>query len=127
MSKYAAFILLLPFLVIMYFQPGLNEFEHKRKQVAQTVLIRNTELASVEGRFTPDMIKDIEEKLRMMGYSEDQMEIKVTTEFKNRTEYVEGYIKVPNQYENILLSLLFGDESERYHVVWASRMSEATS
>lgn len=127
MDKLFSLLLLTPFLWVMVYQDSLNRVEELKGEMAEQTIQRATELASVEGYYTPEIIEGIENNLLAVGFSSEEISLELTLEFTERGEYVEGKITVPNKYTNILTRSFFSpnDETELNHVYKASRMSEA--
>ncbi|WP_282155745.1 hypothetical protein [Cytobacillus gottheilii] len=125
MEKLIVFMMLLPFSLILLFQPGLDRVEEAKEKVVQVAIQRGVERAAVDGHFTTDNILDIKEILTSVGYKEEDIELTISTEIIPRGEYITGTIKVPNQFQFLLFENIFSQETtEKYHVHTASRMSE---
>jgi len=118
--------LLLPFILVIIFQPYLDRIEDGREKVSKIAIERGTARAALDGYYTSGNIRDIKKMLYAVGYEDQDIQLELTTSPKPRGEYVKGVVKVPNEYQNILFtSLLEGEETEKmYHVNMASRMSE---
>lgn len=113
--------------MVILFQPQLSNLEDKRSTVAQLALQRATEKAALEGYYTQEIIDEMYSILEMVGYTRDDVVLDLTSEEVFRGEYIKGTVKVPNQYQYILLTnLLDSDKTtdESYHVHFSSRMSE---
>ncbi|KAB2329450.1 MULTISPECIES: hypothetical protein [Bacillaceae] len=125
MEKLIVFMMLLPFSLILLFQPSLDRVEETREKVVQGAIQRGVERAAVEGYFTNENIMDMVAILSLVGYNEEDIEFDVTLTPTPRGEYIEGAIKVPNHYQFLLFeNIISGDITEKYHYHFASRMSE---
>lgn len=125
MDKLFVFMMLLPFSLVLLFQPALARVEESREKVVQVAIQRGTERAAVEGYFTEEIIDEMKLLLERVGYEKDDIEFVGTILPVSRGEYVEGTIKAPNIYQYLLLeNLVTGERTDNYHVHSASRMSE---
>lgn len=125
MDKLLAFIMLLPFSLVLLFQPALDRLEEAREKTVQVALQRGTEKAAVEGFYTSQNIEEMYALLKRVGYSEEDIEFEGTNFPTYRGEYVEGTLKVPNVYQFLLFeNMVSGEATEKYHVHSATRMSE---
>lgn len=104
----------------------LHDAEQARGDKAQIVIQRATEKAAIEGRFTDDIIQEVKDEMKRVGYDDSEIELEVTTDLTYRGNYISGKLKVPNKYfflfAESLLSL--GEEEEIFHIRSASRLSE---
>lgn len=112
---------------MLLFQPYLDRIEEAREKTVQVAVQRGLERAAVDGYFTGDNINDMLNLLAKVGYKEEDVEFKGTLAPTDRGQYIEASIKVPNQYQYLLLENLVldgEDESDNYHYHYATRMSE---
>jgi hypothetical protein len=126
MKDIIAFTLLLPLILFFMIQPMLHDAEQSRGEVAQIAVQRATEKAAIEGYYTDDIIQEIHDLLGQVGYSENDIDLEVTTSTKYRGEYVTAKIKVPNKYFFLLFDSLLRIKNEEpmFHIKSATRMSE---
>jgi hypothetical protein len=125
MGKIAAFLLTMPFLIILIFQPYLAHLEESRGKVVQSAIQRSVERAAVDGYFTAENIEEMEKQVMSVGYSKEEIEFQGNLTPVLRGEYIEGSLKAPNEFQFILIeSLLTNEVTENYHFHKASRMSE---
>lgn len=125
MGKVAAFLLMMPFLMILIFQPYLADFEESRGKVVQSAIQRSVERAAVDGYFTDENIEEMENLIVSIGYSKEDIEFHGNLTPTLRGEYIEGSLKAPNEFQFLLIEkLLTGEVTENYHFHKASRMSE---
>ena len=125
MSKVVAFFLLMPFLLILLFQPALDKVEDTKSKNVQQAIQRGVERAAIDGYFTDENIAEIKSYIISSGFSEDEIEFTGNLTPVLRGEYIEGAIKVPNKLQFLLIeNLLTGEITEKNHYFRASRMSE---
>lgn len=125
MDKLFVFMMLLPFTLMLLFQPALDRMEEAREKVVQIAIQRATEKAAVEGYYSIDTIDEMYALLERVGYDRADVEFKGTIIPVTRGEYVEGALKAPNLYQFLLFeSLVSGEETNKYHYHAATRMSE---
>ncbi|MFD2216559.1 hypothetical protein [Metabacillus endolithicus] len=128
MEKLLVLLMLLPLWLVVLFQPSLDRLEESREKVIQVALQRGIDKASLEGYFTEDIIDEMKDIVKKVGYEEDDIELELTTTPVLRGNYIHGKIKVPNEYQHLLIKNLLerdtSNEEEMYHVHIASRMSE---
>jgi hypothetical protein len=107
-------------------QPMLHNAEQSRGEVAQIAIQRATEKAAIEGYYTEEIIQEVYDLLGQVGYSENDIDLEVTTTTKYRGEYVSGKVKVPNKYFFLLFDSLLRIKNEEpmFHIKSATRMSE---
>jgi len=125
-KDFIAFMLLLPLLLFFLIQPMLHYVEGQRGERAQIILEKATERAAIEGRYSPSIISDIVDEVEKMGYKEEDIKLRLTTDLTNRGDYVTGTLVVPNKFFFMLSPALLGFDEDKplYHVATASRMSE---
>lgn len=125
MSKFLVLLLVMPIWMTMLFQPFLNDLEEARNFVVTVALERATEDAAVEGFYTDTIKQEMVDLIKRVGYDDSDIELVLTDTLQQRGLYVEGTVKVPNTYSNIILKTLFNTgEQDLHHVVSATRMSE---
>ncbi|WP_214483775.1 hypothetical protein [Bacillus sp. SM2101] len=126
MDKILVLYMIIPIMLIILFQPQLNNVEQARDIVSKQAIERATEKAAIEGYYTPEIIEEMTELLMKLGYSEDEIEYRLTTDVTYRGDIIEGTVKLPDKYSFILISNLIErkENDELYHVNTASRMSE---
>lgn len=126
MGKIFMLYMIWPLMLIMLFQPQLNNFEEQRKDYIIQALERANEKAAVEGYYTDEIKQELIELVKKVGYSEDDIELLVTSDIRYRGEFVEGSVKVPNQFYYIMIDSLLdrGNTQPKSHVHYTSRMSE---
>lgn len=125
MDKLLVFFMLMPFSLMLLFQPSLDRVEEAREKVIQVAIQRGVERAAIDGYFTDENLEEMKGLLTAVGYKEEDIQFKGTLVPAQRGEYVEGALKVPNQYQFLLFeNLVTGEIEEKYHYHSASRMSE---
>ena len=125
MEKLIVFMMLLPFSLILLFQPALDRLEEGREKVVQVAIQRGVERAAIDGYFTDDIKNDMYAVLSAVGYQEEDIEFKGTERPTYRGDYIEGTLKVPNKYQFLMFENLFeGRTTDNYHIHTATRMSE---
>lgn len=125
MDKLLVFFMLMPFTLLILFQPALDRVEESREKVVQVAIQRGVEKAAIDGYFTDENIEEIKYILSSVGYEDADIEFKGTLVPTLRGDYIEGSIKVPNHYQFLLFeNLISGEATEKYHYHSASRMSE---
>lgn len=125
MDKLLVFLILMPFTLMLLFQPFLDRLEEAREKTVQVAIQRGTEKAAVEGFYSSQNIEDMYALLKKVGYSEDDIEFEGTYFPVERGQYVEGSLKVPNVYQFLLFeNLVSGEYTEKFHFHSATRMSE---
>ena len=126
MDKLLVYIMLFPFSLALLFQPYLDRMEEAREKQVQIAIQRGVERASVDGYFTEETLNYMYGLLEKVGYERDVVQFEGTLDPVNRGEYIDGALKVPNQYQFLLFeNLVSGEITEKYHIHSASRMSEA--
>ena len=125
MEKLFVYMMLLPFSLMLLFQPAFDRMEEAREKIVQVTIQRATEKAAVDGYYSSETIDEMYAILEKVGYSPDDIEFKGTLFPATRGNYVEGSIKVPNIYQFLLFeNLVSGEKSDKYHFHAATRMSE---
>ncbi|OIJ09461.1 hypothetical protein BKP35_16535 [Anaerobacillus arseniciselenatis] len=126
MGKLFVLYLVFPLMLIILHQPTLNTVEETRGNVAKVAIERATEFASVEGYYTEEIKKEVYTLLGLVGYTEDNIELFLTEDITFRGDYIEGGVKVPNLYTNVLITNILDPsvQEQLYHVHYSSRMSE---
>jgi hypothetical protein len=125
MDKLLVFLMLMPFSLMLLFQPSLDRLEEGREKVVQVAIQRGVERAAIEGRFTADNIDSMMKLLSSVGYDPDEVIFQGTLTETMRGEYIDGSLKVPNDYQFLLFeNLVSGEVTEKHHFHSASRMSE---
>lgn len=126
MDKLLVFLMLMPFSLALLFQPALDRMEEAREKQVQIAIQRGVERASVDGYFTEETLNYMYDLLAKVGYERDVVQFEGTISPVNRGTYIDGTLKVPNQYQFLLFeNLVSGEQTEKYHVHSATRMSEA--
>ncbi|MFS0783389.1 hypothetical protein [Bacillus sp. 1P06AnD] len=90
MEKLLVFLMLMPFTLILLFQPALDRVEEAREKVVEVAIQRGVERAAVDGHFTAENIEDMMGLLSKVGYSEEDVEFKGTMEPTLRGDFIEG-------------------------------------
>lgn len=99
--------------------------EEKREKTVEIALQRGLEKAAIEGRFTNQTIEEMIGLLESVGYKREEIQFEGTTNTTYRNNYIEGALRVPNQFQMLLLEhYLTGEVTKKYHSHYASRMSE---
>lgn len=126
MDKLLVFMMLLPFSLVLLFQPALARMEEGKEKVVQVAIQRGVERAAVDGYFTDDNIDNMYKLLESVGYAREEVVFNGTLFPTYRGENIEGTLKVPNKYQFLLIeNLISGEVTENYHIESATRMSEA--
>ena len=118
--------MLLPFSLVLLFQPALDRMEEGREKAVQVTIQRGLEKAAVDGYFTEENLDSMYKYLERVGYDRDDVTFNGTLMPVYRGEYIEGSLQVPNTYQFLLFeNLVSGEATEKYHIHSATRMSEA--
>ncbi|MEK5217700.1 hypothetical protein [Psychrobacillus sp. FSL H8-0487] len=126
MDKLFVFMMLLPFSLVLLFQPALDRMEEGREKIVQVAIQRGVEKAAVDGYFTEENLDSMYKLLESAGFERDDVIFNGTLLPVYRGQYIEGSLQVPNTYQFLLFeNLVSGEASEKYHFHSATRMSEA--
>ena len=126
MDKLLVFMMLLPFSLVLLFQPALDRMEEAREKVVQVAIQRGVEKAAVDGYFTDENLDTMYKLVEKVGYDRDDVIFNGTLTPVYRGQYIEGSLQVPNTYQFLLFeNMVTGEVSEKYHFHSATRMSEA--
>lgn len=114
---------MLPFLLIFTFQGVLYYKDSLVKKAVDIALYEASKKASVEGRFTDEIIEETKEMLVRVKFKEDEIVMTGTQTIMPRKSYIEGSISVPrgNIY---LFPSIFGGNADREIVRTTRIMSE---
>ena len=126
MTQVTSFLLLLPFLLITWFQPFYSEIRSLRQQATEIVLDNAIERAGVEGRFTTTEIDDMKSLMvNTFHYTPDEVTFTGTSQIKNRGDYIEGWLTVPSGQLWVFPGLM-GDSTNDPEFIraYAKQMSE---
>lgn len=127
MEKIFVLYLVFPLWMIIIFQPYLDRLEEARDIVNQVALERATEKAAIEGYYTDEIVLEMKDLVKRVGYRDEDIEFDGTSLLTDRGNYIQGTLKVPNVYQHILISSILERKDEpdaMYHVSSATRMSE---
>lgn len=91
-------LLLFFFFVIYLFQPVLHDIRQAKSQLIENVISYGLAKASSGdvGQFSPEIIKEMEDKLEQVGIHPSDVLFKGTTSLTLRGDYIKGELRVKN-------------------------------
>jgi hypothetical protein len=103
MSKTLAEWMTLFIVVNIMFAPILAYLDSLQREAAEVVLTEGAKKASIEGRFTPEIIQDMKDNLvNEYNFDESKITIVATQSLTPRNQYLEASIEIPRTFIFIL-------------------------
>lgn len=124
MKQVISFLMVLPFLVYFTYQPMFNHVAHLEHMYLEVVIDQGIEKASVEGRFTAEIISEMKRNIRdNLNFADDEIVFEGTQAVTPRGQYIWGKISVPDQQLSFLPGLFGGNSRQKFYG-YAQQMSE---
>jgi hypothetical protein len=103
MSKTLAEWMTLFIVVNIMFAPILAYLDSLQREAAEVVLTEGAKKASIEGKFTPEIIQDMKDTLvKQYNFDESKITIVATQTLTPRNQYLEASIEIPRTFIFIL-------------------------
>jgi hypothetical protein len=99
MSKTLAEWMTLFIVVNIMFAPILSYLDSLQREAAEVVLTEGAKKASIEGRFTPEIIREMKDTLvNQYNFDVDKINIVATQSLTPRNQYIEASIEIPRTF-----------------------------
>lgn len=99
MSKTLAEWMTLFIVVNIMFAPILSYLDSLQREAAEVVLTEGAKKASIEGRFTPEIIQEMKDTLvNQYNFDVDKINIVATQTLTPRNQYIEASIETPRTF-----------------------------
>ncbi|RHW35959.1 hypothetical protein D1B31_17865 [Neobacillus notoginsengisoli] len=103
MSKALGEWMTLVIAINIMFAPILSYLDSLHREAVEVVLTEGAKKASIEGRFSPEIIQDMKDTLvSQYNFDESKIEVQATQALTPRNEYIEASIEVPRSFIFIL-------------------------